>query len=103
MSELKLYEPECDAADEPRIFRIEDYAGLRRERRREMPDSFREEPAVDRARILHMNRRCPYCKHPVVEPLELSDGLRNRSRSQLPGTASVVGFQCLGCYHQWPA
>lgn len=107
MSNVKLYQPVAEegAWDEPApvIFRIEDYAALR-PRRTPPTETFDEEDeTVGRARILHMNRRCPYCKHPVVQPLELNDGRYNRNRSRLPGSASVVGFQCDGCYQEWPA
>lgn len=109
MSELKLYRPEAGDVDTvpddgPQIFRIEDYFDRRPPRRELFPSRHDDEAdTVDRARILHLNRRCPYCKHPVVEPLELNDGRMNRNRSRVPGTATVVGFHCQGCYLEWPA
>ena len=108
MSYLKLHQPEIDVAevdDEgPTIFRIDDYAALRPTRRdTTLRHLDSEDEPVDRARILHLNRRCPYCKHPIVEPIELANGRRNAGHSCVPGTASLVGFQCSGCYQQWPA
>ena len=110
MSALKLHQPELtvfngqDNDEGPTIFRIEDYAALRPTRRDTTLRAFDDqEESVDRARILHLNRRCPYCKHPIVDPMALNDGRWNRGHSCVPGTASLVGFQCGGCYQQWPA
>ena len=108
MSGLRLYRPEAsgnEVADheEPVIFHIDDYAALRPTRGGSTLPRWEQDDTVDRARILHLNRRCPYCKHPVIEPLELNDGLQNSGRSRVPGTATLVGFQCGGCYQQWPA
>ncbi|MBW3539351.1 MAG: hypothetical protein KY476_03705 [Planctomycetes bacterium] len=58
---------------------------------------------VLRARLLHDNRLCPTCHHPVVEPLELNDGLMSRNRRPVPGTGTLVGFHCRGCDREWPA
>lgn len=56
-----------------------------------------------RARALYKNRSCPTCRHPVVEPLELDDALRNRNNMPIPGTATLVGFHCQRCQREWPA
>ncbi|MCC7424631.1 MAG: hypothetical protein IT428_30550 [Planctomycetaceae bacterium] len=103
MSGLKLFDADAiDAKDEgPVIFRIADFAHLRRPA--PVMEPTEDDEALGRARILHANRRCPYCKHPVVQPVELNNGRYSRNRSRLPGSASVVGFQCDGCYQEWPA
>jgi len=110
MSYLRLYQPVVDEAepvdDEPCILPIRDYLHLRRPRRwtPETTEAVEDDDeSADRARVLYANRRCPYCKHPVVEPLELADGVRNRHRSTIPGTATLVGFHCDSCYREWPA
>ncbi|MDA0834974.1 MAG: hypothetical protein O2955_12900 [Planctomycetota bacterium] len=56
-----------------------------------------------RARALHTNRVCPYCRHAAVEPIELNDGTLNRQRQPIPGTATLVGFHCQDCNAEWPA
>ena len=56
---------------------------------------------VSRARILFQNRRCRHCGYPVVEPLELDDGLVNSSGREIPGTATLIGFQCRSCDATW--
>ena len=58
---------------------------------------------ISRARVLHQNNRCPNCSHPVIEPIELADGVLNRSRMPIPGTATLVGFRCERCQVEWPA
>jgi hypothetical protein len=56
---------------------------------------------VTRARILFSNRACVECGYPVVEPLELPDSTVNLSGLAIPGTATLVGFRCCGCDHEW--
>jgi hypothetical protein len=58
---------------------------------------------VRRARMLFQNRCCPVCQYPVVHPLELTDAARNRRGRIIPGTATLVGFHCNGCGHEWRA
>lgn len=60
-------------------------------------------PALRRARTLFNNRTCPYCRHPVVHPLELSDAFIGRGRLPVPGTATLVGFRCGRCEMEWSA
>lgn len=59
-------------------------------------------PALMRAQLLRDNRTCPCCTHPVVEPIELNDACVNRSGLPIPGTATLVGFRCGSCEHEWP-
>ena len=56
---------------------------------------------VKRAQLLFSNRKCPECCYPVVEPVELSDSTINRSGLAIPGTATLIGFHCCGCEHEW--
>ncbi|MFN0196818.1 MAG: hypothetical protein ACKVT0_08720 [Planctomycetaceae bacterium] len=58
---------------------------------------------VLRAKVLHTNRVCPYCRRATVEPIELNDGVLNRQRLPIPGTATLVGFHCQECDAEWPA
>ena len=58
---------------------------------------------VGRARSLFQNRCCKACGYPVVEPIELADGLRNRKGMVIPGTATLVGYRCRGCGSEWSA
>jgi len=100
MSHLRLYRPECAPAanrfeTEPVILPFRRHSfGLKS---RNLVD------IVVRAQTLHQNRRCPACQHPVVEQLELPDGLLNRNRLPIPGTATLVGFRCDSCHSEWRA
>ena len=57
---------------------------------------------VTRAQMLRENRECPDCGHPVVEPVELNDGVHNQNGLPIPGTATLVGFHCTRCDREWP-
>jgi hypothetical protein len=103
MSHLKLYRPEGQSfarwdgppeAGRPQILSLSTFAVRSRNRR--------VLNIVARARLLHENRECPYCAHPVVEPIELEDGLIGRNRLPIPGTATLVGFNCARCRAEWP-
>lgn len=54
-----------------------------------------------RTRTLHQNRRCRQCDRPAVVPLHRDDAVLNRSRLPIPGTATLVGFRCDHCSHEW--
>ena len=56
---------------------------------------------VSRARALFENRRCRHCRYPVVVPLEHDDALMNSSGLEIPGTATLVGFECHSCRASW--
>ena len=56
---------------------------------------------ISRARALFNNRACSACGYPVVEPIELADGISNRNGITIPGTATLVGFRCCGCKNEW--
>lgn len=56
---------------------------------------------ADRARSIHANCRCPRCNHAGVLPLMLNDGHVDGAGQIVPGTASLVGFRCEDCRHEW--
>uniref|UniRef100_A0A7C4LKD1 Uncharacterized protein n=1 Tax=Schlesneria paludicola TaxID=360056 RepID=A0A7C4LKD1_9PLAN len=56
---------------------------------------------IDRARLLFANRRCIACGSPLVLPLERDDAVRNRCGQPIPGTATLIGFQCGSCHAEW--
>ncbi len=103
MSRLKLFRPDgLDAVDqdphdegEPVIVSFPTATRFSRDYRLVDP--------LSRARTIHNNRRCCYCGHPMVEPIELDDGILNRNRLPVPGTATLVGFRCEHCQSEWPA
>ncbi len=107
MSRLKLYWPEetaerfSPAVSEPRNDHDVEVLPFRgREARPRMATPMLE--TLMRAHQLRKNRHCPCCSHPVVEPIELNDGAVNRSGLPIPGTATLVGFRCDSCSHEWP-
>ncbi len=101
MSHLRVFEPAADL-ETPEII------PFRPTTLRFVPadDDYRRTTSLDvlqRSRTIHENRQCPTCHHPVVEPLELRDGAVNRNGMPIPGTATLVGFRCQRCDHEWPA
>jgi hypothetical protein len=58
---------------------------------------------VTRARLERRNRRCPRCGRVTVEAVEHEDALLDRHCRPIPGTASIAGFFCNACLHEWPA
>ncbi|RMG33991.1 MAG: hypothetical protein D6725_15010 [Planctomycetota bacterium] len=57
----------------------------------------------ERARDIYHNRVCPACRRAAAVPLCLQDGTRDPSGRVNPFTATLVGFRCLQCRHEWPA
>jgi len=102
MSQLKLYRPDdLDAethlevdAPPPTVLRF------RRMPSQEGPGGLMD--VLLRARVIHQNKHCPRCEHPVVEPVVLNDAILNRGRLPIPGTGTLVGFHCHGCQTEWP-
>lgn len=92
MSVLALPLP-SESVDAPRILPLHDSV-LHGQHRT-------QQDIVNRARLLHRNATCPTCGRAMVEPIELDDGLLNRSGRPIPGTASVSGFACGACTHRW--
>jgi hypothetical protein len=99
MSRLSVYWPdECDSgstavAEAPMIIPFP------RDTQDVVPP--RRLDVVSRARALFDNRRCRHCHHPLVEPVQLDDALVNSSGLEIPGTATLVGFQCRSCRASW--
>jgi hypothetical protein len=104
MSQLKLYRPletgrvnGFDLADEedhePAVLPFKIFAD--RLESRPMRD------VVMRARVIHQNKRCPHCHHPVVEPIVLGARLATRDNQPVPGSGTLVGFRCHGCRFEW--
>ncbi|MBM4076496.1 MAG: hypothetical protein FJ267_12765 [Planctomycetes bacterium] len=104
MSRLSVFWPEDSGSrsaailDEPRIlpfrkpvlrFQKPDY------KHQQMPD------VISRARVIYDNRQCRECLSPVVELVQLDDAMVNRQGLNIPGTATLVGFHCLSCDHEW--
>lgn len=114
MSHLKVFRPEEDAvgtsesttgeaatpdsrndASEPAIYSFVEWA----ERLRgPSPDA-----ATLRAKRLHSADNCPSCRRVGILPLMLNDGRIDNSGRLVPGTATLVGFRCQQCSHEWSA
>jgi hypothetical protein len=65
-------------------------------------DRMRSQSIVERARLERHNQRCRHCGRVTVETVELDDALLDRRGMPIPGTATVVGFFCNACRHDWP-
>jgi hypothetical protein len=110
MSRLKLYWPDArgrveavilsmvsaDRAGEPTVIPFAPF-------QRQPKGDSRMTDVVGRAHTIHTNGRCPACRHPVVEPIELNDAFIGRGNLPIPGTATLVGFRCDGCDCEWQA
>ena len=95
MSHLSLYRPPTAVEDEdPQVLSFAEFTG--RVRANRMLD------VVTRARVERENSQCPCCQRITVRPLELADAVRNRNGARVPGTATIVGFRCTRCRHEWP-
>jgi hypothetical protein len=111
MSYLRLYQPDveeeqqAEPEEEPCLLSFEQFAATWKRSGRVLRHdaAHTEEDSILRARIIYANRRCPWCKHPGVEPVELDNARMNRNHRPMPGTASLVGFHCQGCCREWPA
>lgn len=97
MSHLRVFDPHASTLlDEPEVVPFR--PGSDRFSRRSTGFD-----VLQRSRVIHENRQCPSCHHPVVEPLELRDADINRNGMPIPGTATLVGFHCTRCDYEWPA
>ena len=99
MSRLSVYWPDeilsnDQTTDEPRILPFPRPRG-------DASVAAKPMDVLTRARVLFSNRACEECRYPVVEPIELSDSTMNISGLAIPGTATLVGFRCCGCQHEW--
>jgi hypothetical protein len=110
MSDLKVYWPENESAvaealptevaesrdtsNEPEIYSFAEWVEKLRQ-----PDS---QPSALRAQRLNANQTCPDCSRAGVLPLMLNDGRMDGSGHLVPGSATLVGFRCETCTHEWP-
>ena len=114
MSHLKLFAPDTyetddcmGTAEEPVVLSF--YMSFDQESTTSLPSRFGsrfsapEIHVIRRAKTLARNRCCPSCQHPIVEPLDLGNGIRGRNGNPIPGTSSLVGFRCDRCTLEWPA
>ena len=112
MSRLKLYYPETESQDARFDFtpgvvthdlrESEDVVSIPMHSRFKLPAGGNS--MIDlliRAQQIRANRCCPQCDHPVVTPVELEDGVVNRTGMVIPGTATLVGFHCESCDLDW--
>jgi len=109
MSDLKVYCPDAEPAiseatptdqaeartdsNEPEIYSFAEWVDKLRQ-----PDA---NPAALRAQRLNSNQTCPDCCRAGVLPLMLNDGRMDGSGRLVPGSATLVGFRCETCSHEW--
>lgn len=63
-------------------------------------DEPRQTP-VARAKLEHDNCKCPSCRRMTVRTIQRDDALLDRRGLEIPGTATIVGFYCTTCRHEW--
>ncbi|QDT56344.1 hypothetical protein Pan44_43970 [Caulifigura coniformis] len=93
MSRLRLFDPSLDDEHAPAVI---PFTPRLRERH-----SAPGNPVIRRAWLWNSNQVCPCCRRATVEPVELEDGLLNAKAEPIPGTATIVGFNCSSCGHEW--
>lgn len=93
MSRLRLFDPSLDDEHAPAVIPFTP-------RLKESQSSVNF-ATVRRARLWNSNQVCPCCRRATVEPVELEDGLLNAKAEPIPGTATIVGFNCSSCGHEW--
>tara|TARA_R110002072_G_scaffold146075_2_gene292821 strand:- start:793 stop:1146 length:354 start_codon:yes stop_codon:yes gene_type:complete len=111
MSDLKVYWPEndsavadalptemvetCNGRKEPEIYSFAEWVEKLRQ-----PEPQR---LALRAQRLNAHQTCPDCSRAGgVLPLMLNDGRMDGSGRLVPGSATLVGFHCETCSHEWP-
>jgi len=67
----------------------------------EFEDQTPRQSVVARARLEHHNRSCPKCRRVAVRLMELDDALLDRRGLEIHGTATIIGFYCTACRHEW--
>ncbi len=92
MSRLRLFDPTLDDEHVPAVI---PFTPRFKERHNQSPAVLR------RAQLWNSNQVCPCCRRASVEPVELKDGLLNAKAEPIPGTATIVGFTCNSCSHEW--
>ncbi|HVJ87133.1 MAG TPA: hypothetical protein VM452_15870 [Caulifigura sp.] len=92
MSRLRLFDPSLDDEHAPAVIPFTP----------RLKEHFSSGPSVlRRARLWNSNQTCPCCRRATVEPVELEDGLLNAKAEPISGTATIVGFNCSSCGHEW--
>ena len=61
----------------------------------------RQRDLLSRARIIHENRCCPVCGRAAVVPVDAEQQLKFRNQMPVPGSGTLVGFECECCDHAW--
>ncbi len=100
MSRLRLFDPAFDEEHAPATIPFRPRLSERSTTERPFAGNV---SALRRARLWNSNGSCPCCRRVTVEPVELEDGLLNAKSEPIPGTASIVGFSCNSCGHEWAA
>jgi len=109
MSRLKLFWPEDvdNSASEPAILSFSHHVGSRTIRIDTAIHIDREigarQNVLTRTRAIRDNQCCPECDRAAVEPLVAKDAWIGRNNRPIPGTATLLGFRCCHCEHQWSA
>jgi len=98
MSQLSVFWPEeCDVSSDDMV----DERMILPFPRSRYEAAYPRMDVITRARTLFENRSCRHCGYPVVELIELDDGLVNSSGREIPGTATLIGFECKSCEATW--
>ena len=99
---LSLYAPAdrdwqspADSDDVPVILRFP--------RRARQLGSDVQQALLNRARIIHENRCCPICNRAAVVPVNSEQALLSRDHMPIPGSGTLLGFECESCGHEWNA
>jgi hypothetical protein len=99
---LSLYAPAdadwqgpADSGDAPVILRFP--------RRARQIGSDTQRALLTRARIIHENRCCPICNRAAVVPVNSEQALLSRDHMPIPGSGTLLGFECESCGHEWNA
>ncbi|HVJ67185.1 MAG TPA: hypothetical protein VM510_04320 [Caulifigura sp.] len=91
MSRLRLFDPSLDDEHAPAVIPFTP----------RITERYSAPAVIRRARLWNSNQACPCCRRATVEPVELEDGLLNAKSELIPGTATIVGFNCSSCGHEW--
>ena len=62
-----------------------------------------QQALLTRARIIHENRCCPICNRAAVVPVDSERSLLTRDHMPIPGSGTLLGFECDACGHSWDA
>lgn len=91
--QLAVFDPEAPTDDEPQILSWRIRAG--HAKRHSLVE------LITRSKLLHRHRCCRDCGRPTVQPLEHDDAMLGKNRLPIPGTSTLLGFQCTSCQSEW--